>query len=218
MAKQATKKIDPQREWFWRTLIAALFAIGGFVTKDLYTGWRQSDANKRAVATASLESLKELATRLDESYRIYVVQNGQAERLLRSLQQRHGSRLPEGLGYDETFFVLGARLTRPEAELQRLIRSTTMNSQRRANLALSAWLERNAAFLHDDQPTPARLALAAELRMLKLHLNQWHDKYDAWIPGDARRSLVYLADEAAHGVGFPPGLEDAVKNAIANWG
>lgn len=215
----ARKKVprDSRREWLWRSLIAGLFATAGFVAKDLYGGWRESEANRRATIEASAGALRELATLLDESYRIYTMQNDQARRLLRQLQRRLGARVPQHLGFDETFYLLHDRFLRPEAAMQRLIRSTTMNSQRRVNLALSAWLERNRAFLHDDQPTPERTALAAELKILKLHLNQWHDKYDAWIPGDPRRSLVYLADEEAHGVGFPPGLEDAVKNVLAAW-
>jgi hypothetical protein len=214
------KKAPPptrSHEWLWRTLIAAVFATSGFVVKELYTSWRSAEAQRQAAAEANLATLKELAALLDESYRIFTVQNGQAERLLQLLRQKHRRELPEGVGYDETFYLLHDRFTRTEATLQRLIRSTTMNSQRRVNLALSAWLARGAAFQHDDQPTPTRAALAAELRMLKLHLNQWHDKYDAWIPGDTRRSLVYLADEEAHGVGFPPGLEPALAQAIAEW-
>lgn len=220
MAKKSVNR-NRQREWWWRTLIAAAFSIigsaAGFVAKDLYGGWREAQAQKRAAAEASLGALKELSTLLDESYRIFTVQNDQAQRLLRQLKRNHGRNVPDNIGYDETFYLMHDRFAREEAALQKLIRSTTMNSQRRVNLAMSAWLDRNAALLHDSQPSAERAALASELRILKLHLNQWHDKYDAWIPNDPKRSLVYLADEEAHGVGFPPGLEEAVRNAIARW-
>lgn len=210
-----------QHEWLWRTLIAAVFSILGTVigviAKDAYESWRQTEHQERAAAEASLEALRELSSLLDESYRIFTVQNGQAERLLQLLKRNHARQLPSDAGYDETFYVMHAHFNRQEAALQRLIRSTSMNSQRRVNLAMSQWLQRAPAFLHDNQPDPQRAALAAQLRMLQLHLNQWHDKYDAWIPGDPKRSLVYLADEEAHGVGFPPGLEDLVREVIATW-
>jgi hypothetical protein len=223
--KKTARKPSAQstsREWLWRALIAAAFSIlaslATVVAKEHYESSRRIAAEERSAAAASLGALQELSALLDESYRIFTVQNGQAQRLLRSLQRNHARHLPADAGYDETFYVMHERFTRQEIVLQRLIRSTTMNSQRRVNLAMSQWLQRSPAFLHDTQPDPQRAQLAAQLRMLQLHLNQWHDKYDAWIPGDPKRSLVYLADEEAHGVGFPPGLEEVLREVVAGWG
>jgi hypothetical protein len=204
---------NTRREWLLRTAIALVFSAAGFLAKDLYEGWRQERSQKRAVASADLSALRELATLLDESHRTFSLQNEQAGKLLQLLKRTHGRKVPDGLGYDETFHAMYPRFTPQEAALQRLIRSTTMNSQRRVNLALAAWLERSSAFLYDHQPTPQREALARQLRILKLHLNQWHDKYDAWIANDPTRSLVYLAEDAAHGAGIPLGLEDALQAA-----
>ena len=222
--KKAARKPSPRpisRKWLWQALIAAAFTVFGsfigVVAKDQYESSRRAVAEERTAAAASLGALQELSALLDESYRIFTVQNGQAQRLLRSLQRNHTRDLPVDVGYDEAFYVMHERFNRQEIVLQRLIRSTTVNSQRRVNLAMSQWLQRSPAFLHDNQPDPQRATLAAQLRMLQLHLNQWHDKYDAWIPSDAKRSLVYLADEEAHGVGFPPGLEEAVREVIAAW-
>lgn len=214
--KNITVKVVHQ-EWLLRTLIAAVFAVVGFIAKDVYQGWRQDAAQKRAATEANLGALKELASLLDESRRIFLAQNEQAERFMRLLRQNHGRKVPNDLGYDDTFYEMYDRFTPQEAALQKLIRSTTLNSQRRVNLALSAWLQRNRAFTQDGQPTPERAALAEQLRTLNLHLNQWNDKFDAWIPNDPKRSLVYLADERADGVGFPAGLNQTIKDVIASW-
>jgi hypothetical protein len=218
MRKQnKTETTNSRREWLLRTAIALGFSVAGFLAKDLYEGWRQERSQKRAVANADLSALRELAALLDESHRTFSLQNEQAGKLLQLLKRTHGRKVPHGLGYDETFHRMYPRFTSEEAALQRLIRSTTVNSQRRINLALAAWLERSAAFLYDDQPTPQRQALAQQLRILQLHLNQWHDKYDAWIANDPKRSLVYLAEDEVHGAGIPLGLEDALQAAITAW-
>ncbi len=125
------------------------------------------------------------------------------------LQQNHGKTVPENLGYDDTFFKMFDHLTSDEADLQKLIRSTTMNSQRRVNQAMSEWLRREQGFKHRNQPTPERVRLAEQLRTLELHLNQWHDKYETLMP-DSKHSLVYLADEKEHGIGFPQELKKIV--------
>jgi hypothetical protein len=217
MRRDANTKTLWHGEWLLRIVIALAFSIGGFVGQDLYKSWRQGQADRRAVVNADIGALHELAALLDESHRIFSLQDQQSRRLVQLLRQNHGVRVPQGLSYEETFHAMHSRFTAPEAALQRLIRSTTMNSQRRVNLALSAWLERSRAFLYDNQPTPERQALAEQLRILKLQLNQWHDKYDAWIVNDPQRSLVFLADDEAHGAGIPLGLEQAIKAAIARW-
>jgi len=206
---------DTQRtsEWLLRTVIAAVFAILGFIGQDIYEEWKQ----KQDEEIARLDSLMELSNLLDESYSVFVSQNNQVKRLLRMLRENHGEVVPEGLGYDETFSIMFDRFTNDEAELQKIIRSTTMHSQRRLNQTMSKWLQRAHAFKRSDQPRPQRLLLSEQLRALELHLNQWHDKYEALIPDDPKRSLVYLADEKGHGVRFPQGLKNAVDEVITSW-
>jgi len=92
-----------------------------------------------------------------------------------------------------------------------------MHSQRRVNQEMSKWVTEAIPFKKRDQPNPQRARLAEQLGLLELHLNQWNDKYEAVIPNDAKRSLVYLADEKSHGVQFPPELERAVEDVIASW-
>jgi hypothetical protein len=206
-----------RREWLVRLVIGGLLAgVGGgigFFGKGFYEDWKL----RRTAEIARLDSAVELAALLDESFSIYESQNHQAQRLLQMLQGNHGGEVPEGLGYDETFFRLFDRFTSEEAELQRLIRSTTMHSQRRLNESMSKWLQNAPAFKKGDQPNPQRVRFREQLRELELHLNQWHDKYEAVIPGDLKRTLVYLADEKGHGVGFPQGLKSAVDEVITKW-
>lgn len=210
-----TQRNHTQRtgQWLLRTVIAASFAVIGFFGRDQYEEWKK----KQEAAIARLDSLKELSVLLDESYSIFRSQNDQAQRLQGVLQQNHPKQIPKELGYDETFFMMFDRFTADEAELQKLIRSTTINSQRRVNQDMRVWLQRAHAFKRADQPNPQRVRLSEELRALELHLNQWHDKYEAWIPADPKRSLVYLRDEKGHGSGFPEGLKKAVDDVIASW-
>lgn len=202
-----------RREWFLRAVIGAIFAIAGFFGQDFYEDYKRNQASD----TLLLESVHELRAFLDESYSLFLNQNNQANRLMDMLRENHGGAVPRGVGYDETFFQMYDRFEPSEAELQKLIRSTTMHSLRRVNSEMSAWLAEARELKMQDQPSPERMQLAKELLALELHLNQWHDKYEAFIPGDPKRSLVYLADEKIHGNEFPQGLAGAVNDAITSW-
>jgi hypothetical protein len=140
------------------------------------------------------------------------------------LLENHENEVPHGLGYDGTFIYMYDRFTPAEAELHAIIRSTTMNSKRRVNQQMSDWFDEYIGFKTGDQPNQARERLAEQLKILELHLNQWHDKYDAMIPdsegkkpSNKKHSLVYLADEKKHGPGFPKGIKQLVQNVIACW-
>lgn len=209
---------QPLSEWLVRTLIGLVCGGLGFVAQDQYQRYWE----EKGRGLARLESLRELSTLLDESYSIFANQNYQARRLAELLHQSHPKEVAElcagrSCGYDEMFFLLFDRFTPEESELQKLIRSTTMNSQRRVNEQMSQWLEASPAFTARIEPAPDRARLAEELGVLRQHLNQWHDKYRAWIPDEPKHTLVYLADEKAHGVGFPSGIEPLVADVISSW-
>jgi hypothetical protein len=165
----------------------------------------------------TLDQIMYLSSLFEESRSIYVGQNYQAQRLLKMLLENHKNEVPKGLGYDDTFSHMYDRFTPAEAELHAIIRSTTMNSQRRVNHQMRDWLEKYIWFRTGEQPNQERKRLADQLNILKLHLNQWHDKYEATIPENKNRSLVYLADEKEHGTGFPKGIEQLVQDVIASW-
>ena len=101
-----------------------------------------------------------------------------------------------------------------ERELQSLIRSTTLNSMRRLNEAIRQRLRIHSEFRTPSKKTGPWTNLSEDLQQLELHLNQWFDKYEAVIPDNERRSLVYLADEKKHGIGFPSRIESSVTSVL----
>jgi hypothetical protein len=55
---------------------------------------------------------------------------------------------------------------------------------------------------------------ASELRTLESHLRLWEAKYQEWIPEHPEHALVYLADEEAHGIGFPKNIDTLVDELL----
>ena len=55
------------------------------------------------------------------------------------------------------------------------------------------------------------------LENLDLHLNLWLSKYEEWIPDNPKHSLVYLADEKEHGIGFPKGIEAEISKILQRY-
>ncbi len=204
---------QPFSEWIVRTVIAAIFSVVGFLGQDIYSEWKA----EKVLAEATLDRLQVLSDLLNESKSIFESQNYMAQRLMQMLLENHLNEIPQALGYDETFYRMHEHFLPAEAELQTIIRSTTINSLRRVNQEMSNWLNTDKVFKSRAQPTRERESLAEQLRLLELHLNQWHDKYEAVIPSDKRRALVYLADEKNHGTGFPVGIEQVVEKVIDTW-
>jgi hypothetical protein len=60
-------------------------------------------------------------------------------------------------------------------------------------------------------------ALSAKLNHLESHLYLWIAKYNVWIPGNKKHSLVYLADEAHHGKEFPFGIEGVLNTFLEKY-
>src|SRR5712691_2980458 len=80
---------------------------------------------------------------------------------------------------------------------------------------VAAVMKRNA------EPTKGRPGFNAvfsssfsQLGALEAHLLMWIAKYSAWIPDTPAHALVYLADEEAHGVPFPSGIERTIEQAL----
>jgi len=208
--------------WVLTTFVGLLCGAVGFVAKDQYASWRSAQDEIRSRQADELSALVKLSSLLEESYSLFQDQNYKARRLHQMLRENHPGEFGErcagkACGFDEAFSLMADLFANEEAELQKLIRSTTMNSQRRVNAEMMEWLKADASFTPLEQRTPPRQQLAKQLDTLKLHLNLWFDKYQAWIPNDAKRSLVYLADERRDGVGFPAGIKDTVGEVIETW-
>lgn len=197
-------------EWIGTALFGAFFGVLGFLGKwmadVLKQRWQQRHSQKQELLT--------LSHLLAESMSTFRSQNYQARRLRKLLRENHPDQSRELRGFDETFCSLHDLFTEEEKELQSLIRSTTMHSMYRINDEMRNWVKRNQSLLRPTGADEFLAELAHELRSLGDHLNQWFDKYETWIPGDERRSLVYLNDEKKHGIGFPKNITNALERAI----
>ena len=200
-------------EYLGEAIIGAVFAVLGFFGKVLFDFVRARRVEKHSQRS----ELFKLVDLLEESHSIYRSQNYQARRLRKLLQENHPEETKGIKGFDELFYQLHHFFNDEERELQSLIRSTTMHSLHRVNEELRSWLDRNGYFRRRYEGNMDLDELGTQLRLLNDHLNQWFDKYNTWIPNDEHRSLVYLADEKKHGIGFPKMLEPALKVAIERF-
>src|SRR6476619_4832755 len=167
-------------EWVGEAVLGAITAAVGYLGKSVHDDLK----SRRASRQAAVEQLRLLKSLLDESWSIFQSQNYQARTLMELVKMNHADTFQPGLGFDETFRRLYPSFSEEERELHALIRSTSINSMHRLNTELRAWIRTNDVYKREPQPSPGRIALARELQMLELHLNQWHDKYEALIPSD----------------------------------
>jgi hypothetical protein len=117
----------------------------------------------------------------------FVVQCAQRDRLEERLASRFQDDLPEEPGYERLFTHLYERFDAEERDLHAVIRAYTEH---------------------------ALAELAEKLNKLDAHLLLWLAKYESWIPDRPNHALVYLADEAEHGLGFPQGIEDTLAKML----
>jgi hypothetical protein len=198
-------------EWFGSAVITALAGVGGFFGKEAWGA-----LNRRRLRKGErLAALHDLRRLLEDSQSTFSSQNYLARRLMKRLPESHPNEVEAGLGFDETFYRLFENMDDEERELHALIRSTTLNSMWTLNKSLRDWAGTHSEFRSTKGGNPIHAEFAEDLRQLEHHLNQWFDKFDAFLPGDEKRSLVYLADEKAQGTGFPRRIERSVETLIA---
>jgi hypothetical protein len=198
--------------WLGAAVIGALITTLSFTAKTFYEWWLKI----RAVRAARLASILHLASLLRASWVIFSVQNGHARRLLESLRASHPDVAVEGRGFEQVFSKLHDRFTPEEAQLHRLIRSITENALRPTNTSILEWLRNDAVFRTAMVPLDEqkKRSLAEKLYALEGHLLLWEAKYQSWLPSEPGHALVYLADEEAHGVGFPVGIDVLIQEII----
>ena len=185
----------------------------GYVVRSLH-GWWIAKQDRRANLAARLHGL---ATLLHTSKSLFDVQAGQRNRLSAMLRSNHPDEISSGLGYETTFQRMYDHFTVEEAELHGIVRSMTEHGLRPVNRDITDWLERDTIFKTGMSPLRVSKKLDLWLHQLELHLTIWHAKYEYWMP-NPKHSLVYLADEEAHGVGFPNGIELVVEEALEELG
>ena len=156
---------------------------------------------------ARMSSLIDLQSQLLASRSAFIVQARIRNQLCAEIAKANPKLA--GLGYDEMLADAYPAMTEVQKRSHGLIRAYTVKAIKPLNEAMSAWLKQDREFKHRKD----KLGLA--LQNLEAHLVLWHAKYEFWVPDHPERTLVYLADEERHGVGFPTGIEDLVMEKTA---
>jgi hypothetical protein len=138
----------------------------------------------RAARTARRAQLVHLLSLLLATRKAFIIQNALARRLCDEITRAH----PE----------LG------------VIRNYTSNCLYPLNLQIIDWLSKDDYFKGGGRQQQAK-ELSVRLQTLFAHLVLWRAKYEFWIPSRPERAIVYMADEDAHGISFPTGIEDLIS-------
>src|SRR5260370_19323980 len=188
-----------KQEWIRTLLVAALSAIAAYGWKSSIAG-RERKHKERASTIAQLQELKSL---LDTSKELFQIQQEQVKRLMELLRHNHPAEFAKGQGYDERMARCYALLNDEEKARHGIIRAYTEHSMRRVNEAIQRWLDGDKQFKTGQVQSSRQEQLADSLRELEMHLLLWRAKFEYWIPNNPEHALVYMADEKAHGLGFP---------------
>jgi len=149
----------------------------------------------------------------------YEVQCDNRDRLAESISKRDPELAGSAEGYERLFTAAFPSMTDGERELHAIIRTITVNTLRPLNESLLKRLREDTYFKARTWGSGPSFLVARRLADLEAHLLLWHAKYAIWIPDNPAHSLVYLADEEEHGVGFPAGIERDVEQLLkARWG
>ncbi|HEV3478014.1 MAG TPA: hypothetical protein VG144_01040 [Gaiellaceae bacterium] len=191
-------------------LVGAVVAALGYVGKEgvqTLRAWRR-DREERRVRLNRLQAL------LRASRIAFVVQCAQRDRLAELLRNRFRNELPEEAGFERLFTQFYDRFDDEERDLHAVVRGYTEHALRPINQAMRDWLENDSEHRTTHGKTGVEAGFAEQLNALDAHLLLWLAKYETWIPGRPQHALVYLADEAAHGLGFPTGIEDTLAQIL----
>lgn len=193
-------------------VLAAAFAALGFVGKLLVDEVRAARDRKRELRA----KLVELDSLLRASRAVFNVQNELARRLSSSILETSGKLdLPSNSTFEDIFGIAYGRFTAEQRELHSLIRSMTEHAMRPLNEGLLAWLAADTHYKAQRRGGGLRAELARDLARLEAHLHLWRAKHAYWIAGNERHALVYLAEEARHGVEFPKTVDSTVDRLLA---
>jgi hypothetical protein len=118
------------------------------------------------------------------------------------------------LGYERVFTEAHPMMLPEEIELHTIIRAYTTNVFRPMNEAVFKWLQNDDYFKARRAGTGQERNMTCQLAKLEAHLWLWLAKYPVWIPDSPEHALVYLADEAKHGVGFPTGIDEEIRRYL----
>jgi hypothetical protein len=201
-------------DWLGAAVIGALIAAIGFVAKSLYELW----LNVQKIKAARLAGIIDLSVFLTASRIMFLVQNGQAQDLLKLLRKNHPNEIEVEKGFEANFAKLYDQFLPEELDLHGQIRNWTEYCLRPVNTAILDWLKNDTLFRtsYITANDARKRILAERLIQLQAHLVLWHGKYDAWIPNHPKHALVYLADEEQHGIAFPMGLDRLIQDVMSD--
>jgi hypothetical protein len=196
--------------WLGAAIVAAAFAAIGYVAKVFFE-WAGTVFNERRQRRARLVALQSLLRGTRASFQI---QFEHVERLKTMVEKNHAESARQEEGYDRFLSRTHGQFNREELELYGFIRSITVNSLCPGNRSMIEWLKADAYFKAQRRGRYGKLA--KRLADLDTHLLLWSAKYAAWIPDNPEHCLVYMADEEAHGIGFPHGIDGLIDDLIGN--
>jgi hypothetical protein len=204
---EALKQIP---EWLGATILGAVIAVVGYVAKLLleYVGEMRT---RRRVRRARLVELFSL---LRAGKVAFDVQCDNRNKLADSIKTRNPALAASIKGYERLFVAAYPDMMEEEKELHSIIRAYTIYIIRPVNELILQWLKEDTYFKAQVGGNGPQSKLARRLARLEAHLLLWQAKYTIWIPDNPLHSLVYLADEKRHGLGFPIGIEDDVLEVI----
>jgi hypothetical protein len=197
-------------EWMGTAVLGAVIAAAGYVAK-LLLEWL-GEIRKRGRTRRS--QLVELHSLLRAGKAAFNVQCENRDRLEELIFQKDSELAKSISGYERLFTAAYPNMSANEKELHAIIRAITTNTIQPLNKDLLEWLREDTYFKATTWGSGLRSQVARKLADLEAHLFLWRAKYTIWIPNDPAHSLVYMADEERHGVGFPNGIEDDVQELL----
>jgi hypothetical protein len=194
--------------WMGPAVLGAVIAAGGYVAK-LLLEWIGEVRTRRRIRHAKLVELFSL---LWAGKVTFDIQNDNRNWLEESIR-KGDSRLESIKGFDKLFTAAYPDMSKDERERHSIIRAYTEHTIRPLNESLLQWLKDDTYFKAQTGRNSRRAKLARRLADLEAHLLLWQAKYAIWM-AEPSHALVYLADEEAHGLGFPKGIELDVLEVI----
>jgi len=158
-----------------------------------------------------------LSSLLNAAHVAFAIQSGHRDRLASMIAANHPDDTRSTQGYEDLFSSMYDKFTAEEKELHSMIRGITTYALKPINEAVREWLNSDVDFRIQERARGQRGELAEKLNALAGHLLLWRAKYEIWIPNCPSHALVYLADEKAHGLGFPTGVEKLIDQVIQDF-
>ena len=198
-------------DWLGAGVVTVAIATAAYIF-NAAASWIAARRERNQKLDAALVQLNAL---LKATAVTFTVQRENVYVLCTALKKRKGLMPTEKSGYEEFLANAYKSMLANERERHGIIRAMTMDMMRPLNMALLDWIKADTFF--KSQSGRGDLGdLARELAALELHLLMWNAKYEAWIPDHPNHALVYLQDEAKHGIGFPQKISAALAKLLPN--